>query len=63
MAMGFVDTGQDAATLDPFLSVSDVDGQIVHTLTKDESRGTRPRRRHPAWVKRVLETALGEKIQ
>jgi hypothetical protein len=62
MAMGFVDTSQYAATLVPFLSDSDVDGQIVHTLLKKMSLGTRPRRRLAAWVKRGLETALGEKI-
>jgi hypothetical protein len=39
MAIGFVDASQYAATLVPFLSDSDVDGQIVHTLRQMRASG------------------------
>jgi hypothetical protein len=39
MAIGFVDSRQYAATLVPFLSDSDVDGQVLYTLLKMRASG------------------------
>jgi hypothetical protein len=39
MAMGFVAAYQYASALVPFLSDSDVDGQVVHTLLKMRAGG------------------------
>ena len=50
MAIGFVDARQYAEALIPFLSDSDVDGQIIYTLLKMRASG------HAHAVRGLLES-------
>jgi hypothetical protein len=61
MAMGFVAACHHASALVPFLTDSDVDGQVVHTLLKMRAAGYRHSvapllQSEKAWIRRLART-------